>query len=271
MKKWNKEKIILDIHNLEKRLKRKPKKRDTTNLYSLSRIYFGTWNNMMEYAGYKVKRIQRPKIPDSDSDIFYYFLGLLNTDGHIVYDKSNKCYRVLLFTSHREEKDQIISLIRKLFNYEASVRKKEFGYAKRINYEIHICSKNLCEFFINKLSMFSGAKSLTIEISPFVFNSKNSKIWHFIRGVIDGDGSIIKTENSSMLKIPSGSKKFIDGISCLFKKLGFNSGKISQERKNLWLFRITMKEDIKKLYKFIYSSAGNYYYKRKERIWRQYI
>lgn len=84
---WNKEKIISAVHDLGKRLKRRPVKRDNSNLYFLSRKYFGSWNKMMEGAGYNTEKLQKPRIPNLNSDLLYYFLGLVCTDGHVVFNK----------------------------------------------------------------------------------------------------------------------------------------------------------------------------------------
>ena len=56
--------LILGVRNLEKELGRRPTKHDNSALYQRSVKYFGSWNKMMEAAGYKVKYYQYPKIPD---------------------------------------------------------------------------------------------------------------------------------------------------------------------------------------------------------------
>jgi intein/homing endonuclease len=269
--KWNKEKIIKELLVLEKKLKRRPTKHDHSNLYFLSRKYFGSWNNLMKAAGYEVKYYQKPKISNSNPGLLYYFLGLLITDGHIVFDEIKKKYRILLFTSQKNERNMIIKLIKNLFDYNASVRSKKYGFNKKINYEIYISSKKLCNFLRKKLGIPSGAKSLTIDIPESIKTAKKENIWHFIRGVFDGDGSIIKTEKANALKIPSGSRKFIITFNNLFISLGFNSGIIRQERANLWLFKINKKGDIKKIYSLIYKNCRGYYYPRKKETWKQYI
>ena len=269
MTQWDREKVIESLHALEIKFGRRPVKRDNANLYFLSRKFFGSWNEMMKLAGYEVTPYQEAKLPDLKSDSLYYFLGLLSTDGHIVFNNKNG-YKIMLFTSYKEEREMILRLVKNLFEYNASIREKLFGFSKRINYEIYISSKKLAVFLVDKLNMPPGAKSLTIEIPKAIVNGNKSQIASFIRAVIDGDGSIIKTEKSSMLKVVSGSKKFIEELQLLFEKLGIFSGKIAQERENLWVLRFSTKEDIKKLYPIIYKDA-EYYYNRKEKIWRQYI
>jgi len=269
--KWNKEKIIFAVHNLEKELKRRPVKKDGSNLYFLSRKYFGSWSNMMNNAGYDTKILQKPKIPSLNSNLLYYFLGLVCTDGHIVFNKQRGNYKIMISNSQNEEKEMIIEAIWDLFKYKASVRSRMLGFNKKPNYEIYVSSKVLCNFFIKQLDVPFGAKSLNIKIPAIMFKVDKRFVWNFIRGVIDGDGSIIKTKKSTMLKIFSGSKDFILGMDKLLRKQGFNSGKISNERKNLWLLRITRKEDIRNMCFLIYNSCGRYCYQKKRNIWEQYI
>ena len=224
----------------------------------------------MEAAGYEVKRFQEVSIPNKDKDLLFYFLGLISTDGHLLLDENNKKYKTMLFTSNEEEKEKIISLVNKLFDYKASIREKKYGYGKKINYEIYISSKKLCKFLNEKMGFPSGSKSLSLSIPQRILDSKKKKILHYLRGVIDGDGSVIKTKKYSALKIFSGSEKFIKEIKEIFDSLGFE-GKIFRERKRLWIFRIHNKKHLRELYPLIYKNCGKFCYKRKRDIWKQYI
>ena len=265
--RWDKKKILDEINFLEKKIGRMPVKRDNSNLYFLSRKYFGSWNNMMKEAGYNVKYKQKPKVPSLNSNELYYFLGLLCTDGHIQFDKKNKSYRVIIYTSNKNERVMIIKLIKELFDYNASIRLKNYGFSNRKSYEIYISSKKVCEF-LNELGVPYGAKSFTIKIPMMIVNTKNNMVWHFIRGAFDGDGSIIDTEYQKFFKICSASKKFIDVFNKLLIEQGVNSACIRQERENLWVLRINRKNDVKRLYPLIYNNSKNYFYPRKKRKWK---
>ncbi|HDK41900.1 MAG TPA: hypothetical protein ENG87_00860, partial [Candidatus Pacearchaeota archaeon] len=263
---WTKEKIIQEVFSLERKQKRRPTKHDYSNLYTLSKKHFGSWSNMMKYAGYNVKSLQKPTIPDLNSNSFHYFLGLLYTDGHVVFDKLNQTYKIMLFTSYVEEKNMIVRLIKNLFNYKASIRLKKYGFNKRINHEIYISSKKLCGFLIKEIKFPAGAKSLTVRLPNIVLKDP-SKAWHFIRGVFDGDGSIINTEKAYFLKICSGSKRFINDLGKLMVKLGFKGGIIRQEREKLWVWKINKKKDLKRFYQLAYKDCNGYYYQRKKLKW----
>lgn len=265
--KWNKEKVINVVKELEKSLGRRPIKKDSSNLYFLSREHFGTWNNMMKEAGYIVKNKQELTIKNTNNSEFYYFLGLLITDGHVVINKNKRDNKIKIYTSYEEEKEMIMRLIFYLFNYKASIRKRLMGFEKNINYEIYISSKDLCNFLSEKIKFPIGAKSLTVRVPRLIFNINQGNIGAFVRGIIDGDGTITKIPS---VKIPSGSKLFLSDIKILLEKIGIKSGKINQERDNLYTIWICGRDNLKKLREILYKSA-NFYYTRKKKLWEQYI
>ena len=164
MGKWDEEKIIDRIKQLNKKLKRKPQKRDDGGLYIATRNFFGTWNNAMEKAGYKVKIMQKPIIPDKLTPELSYFIGLLITDGHLVEDLKKKHYVLLLFTSYEDELKLILKLIGDLFSYKAYVRKKKDGWNKRFSYQIYINSKDLLYYFKDEIGLPTGAKSKIVRV-----------------------------------------------------------------------------------------------------------
>jgi len=258
-KRWNASKVIQEIKLLEQSLGRRPVKRDNNSLYNASREFFGTWNSAMKYAGFKVKTNQVPIMPEKLDDNLAYFLGLLITDGHIVISKKYKKYNILLFTSYEEEKEMILTLIRKLFNYNSYVRNRRLGWNKRINHEIHISAKDLVYLFNLKYEIRSGNKSLTIRVPDLIFNSSNEIIANFLRGVIDGDGSIKR----DCITISSGSEKFLIDLKVLLDKLNLKSGVISKDRTCYALNIGRVAGNLLKAYKIFYAKAEFYYPRKK--------
>lgn len=263
--KWAKEKVIERILYLHKTLKRRPVKRDESGLYSASRKMFGTWNNAMKAAGFEIKKLQKPIIPNKLTPELLYLLGLLITDGHIAKTKKKK-YKILLFTSYKEELDLILELIRKIFAYNAFVREKKYGFNKRTNYEIHICSKELVYYFKNTFGIPSGAKSKTVVIPKIIFKINKSNKVSFIRGVIDGDGTVTAKR---AISVSSGSKKFLIGFKRLLSQVEIQTGKIKWHGTvyNLPLFQ---REGLK-AYNLIYRSAAHYYPRKREILQNKYI
>lgn len=84
-KEISKNKLVGCVIELENRLKRRPQKRDDSSLYYHSRRIFGSWNKLMQTAGFKIKVYQKIDSVKLDKD-FAYFLGLVVTDGHIVHN-----------------------------------------------------------------------------------------------------------------------------------------------------------------------------------------
>lgn len=266
-KKWNKQKVIQEIKSLEVKLRRKPMKRDSHTLYGLTRKFFGSWNNAMKKSGFEVKITQKPKIPEKINENLAYFLGLLITDGHIASNKDKGEYRTMIFNSFEEEKNKIIQLIKKLFDYNAPIRKKMYGFNKLPNYEIHINSKKLAKCLINKFKIPAGNKSRIVKVPPYFFKSRRNISLNFIRGVIDGDGSV----SQNRIKIASGSEDFLKGINRVLSNYNIFSGKIIPEKSsNTFIVYISSKENFKNLYHLLYSNA-EFFYSRKKECWERYL
>jgi hypothetical protein len=263
--KLTKEEIIRRFYALKNKLNRKPVKRDSSYLYFLSRKYLGSWSNLLKEGGYDIKLKQYAKMPSLNKKEFYYFLGLLCTDGHIQFNKEKGKYKLIIFTSNKEEKDMIFNLIYSLFSYKASLRSKIYGFSKRPNYEVYISSKKLCEFFGN-LGIPFGAKSLIIKLPEIIKRCSDLFFWSFVRGIFDGDGSIINSKNNWTFKIASGSRRFLEELNNLFLKKGF-SPILRREKENIWILKIHKKNEINHLYSLIYKDSKDYYYTRKRLKW----
>jgi len=263
-RKWNKTLVIQEIKLLNFKLGRKPSKRDSSNLYSLTRQYFGSWNNALNRAGFKVNFLQVPSIPQKLNEDLAYLIGLIITDGHIVYEDTPGRYKVLIYSSYPEEKELIIALIQKLFKYSPGVSiRKNIGFSKKPNYEVRISSKNVAEFFINKIKIPSGAKSKIVRVPPYLFVMDKKIISSFVRGIIDGDGSIAK----SHVKIASGSIKFLEDFKRLLNRININSGNITSEKNSgTFILYLSSKDNLSRLYHLLYDSHG-YSYPRKKRSW----
>ena len=264
--KWDKEKIIIKALSLEKKLGRRVVKRDNSNLFFLAKEHFGSWNNLMKSMGHQVIEFREANVPSRYSKELFYFIGLLCSDGYIQVVREKCSYKIIIFTSYEEEKEMILKLMKFLFNYDASVRLKNYGFSKRVNYEVYIYSKKLCGFLIG-LGVPSGNKSLTLKLPQFIMNSSKKHIWHFIRGIFDGDGSIINSRGQILFRIYSGSKNFIFDFEELVKKMDF-SPKINKDR-GLWSLSANKKNEVKKIFEQIYKDSGIYFYPRKRLKWKQ--
>jgi len=260
MGKWDEEKIIDRIKQLNKKLKRKPQKRDDGGLYIATRNFFGTWNNAMEKAGYKVKIMQKPIIPDKLTPELSYFIGLLITDGHLVEDLKKKHYVLLLFTSYEDELKLILKLIGDLFSYKAYVRKKKDGWNKRFSYQIYINSKDLLYYFKDEIGLPTGAKSKIVRVPKIMFNTNKDNLINFVRGVMDGDGNI---SLKKPVNISSGNYYFLEDLKRLFLKLNLGTSEIYKDV-TAYILRLYQKDNLE-IYNLFYKEA-NLCYSRKRDI-----
>ena len=243
--------LIERVFVLEKELGRRPTKWDDYPLYFQARKLFGSWNKFMLAAGYKVRCCQKIENISFGSD-FPYLLGLLVTDGHIYY-KPHKFVKVAFYTSYPEERDFIIDLIKKMFNYNASFSSKMASFNKKPNYEIRICSKKLADILNKEWDVPLGAKSSIVRVSQKIMHGSNYSKELFLKGVIDCDGSITKWG----IKITSGSTLFLEDLKQLLEDLEIHSGSIIVERPTTFSIRINKKKDLLR-FKDIYSKGLSY-------------
>lgn len=263
MIEFTKEEIIQKIKEKAEKIGKQPTKRNSSEFYYFSRKYFGSWGKFIRAAGFNLKELQKPIIPQKLSPYFFYFLGLLITDGHISKYRLNS-HKILLFTSYPKERNLIIKLIKELFNYNASIRTKKYAYNKVPNYEIYISSSFLAKYINKKFQVPFGAKSKLVRVPAVLFSSNELNINAFIRGVIDGDGTISK--KARLVRIASGSIAFLRDIKKLLSKINISSGKIRKE-KNTFIISISGKENLRKLANNLYIKA-RFFYPRKERVWK---
>jgi len=264
--KWDKNKVMVKARDLEKKLGRRIVKRDNSNLFSLAKKHFGSWNNLMKTLGHEVREFRKVIIPFKYTKELFYFIGLLCSDGHIQTIESKGNYKLIIFTSYPEEKQIILKLMEKLFHYKASVREKNYGFSNKLNYEVHIYSKALCNFFIG-FGIPSGNKSSIIKLPIILKKASRIEKISFLKGVFDGDGSIIRSKNQVIFRIYSGSRDFILGLKNLIDNLGF-SPKINRERFS-WSLSLNKQEEVKNLFKIFYETKDCCFYPRKKLKWKQ--
>lgn len=257
--------ILTKLKLLEKYLGKRPVKRDDSNLYFLSRKYFGSWNNMMLEAEYDCKTFQKSDIPIVFNEELYYLMGIISTDGHIQALITRNSYRVMIYTSEKEEVKLLLNLVLNIFNYKASIRPRKTGFSNRVNYEIYISSKKIA-LFLNSLGIPFGAKSYNITVPKIIYECKEDYFWHYFRGIFDGDGSIIFQGYNGILKIASGSEKFLSQLKYILSSKGFKTFKVSKQDKNVWALRTNTKTEIKLIHELIYNNA-QFYYPRKKLKW----
>lgn len=173
----------------------------------------------------------------NDSQV-QYWIGYICADGNIEYSPEKRVYKVSLFSTDEEV----------MINF-----KNFFGdIVKRYNrknsnvMECAIHSKELCEFFINRLNITPN-KGLTL--NPNIDFNPN-----VILGYFDGDGSIASSSEKRTryeAKFTSGSKIWIDKIKEVLDDQNIYS--IIRKKGNAFDLCIERKCDSEKLYRYMYQ------------------
>jgi len=145
-----------------------------------------------------------------------YILGLIISDGY-VDEKWNK----LNFTSKDLE---LVKLFKQELKSEHKLAKYNV-FDKRTNksycrYSLQISSKEIIKDLINLGIHSNKSFNCTLPTIP------NNLMWHFIRGIFDGDGTIHQCKNQNIGRLRFkiiGSEKLLMEINKFFKKNKINN------------------------------------------------
>jgi len=148
-----------------------------------------------------IKHEYKTTFLEKEDDNFYYLLGYFMTDGCIIYNIDKKRYRAQLCSNDKDHLEHInpyfsdLSLISK----------------NRNNYVLNVCNKIIAKKLVDKGCVPNKTLILKFPDVPEQY------LPDFIRGCVDGDGSLSFTKNGKNDKYPifsfySAAKDFIYGI-----------------------------------------------------------
>lgn len=138
----------------------------------------------------------------SDPNIAY-IAGLIATDGFLLQDKNS--FEIEL---HGESETQLLEDIYNYLDRKAAFRK--YG----LNFRLRVSAEGLNQFFESEFNIKSGPKSYHINVPENFYNEDCAKA--YIRGCIDGDGSISLTPG--IFSLLSASSDFIAGLHKIILK-----------------------------------------------------
>lgn len=175
-----------------------------------------------------------------------YILGYIFADGNINW-KPEKSYRALTITASEKDKGHLEKVRSKL---EST---KELLYSKNTkSYRLIVNSKTIC-MDLMRLGLIPR-KSLTIKFPKI----PEKFLRHFIRGIVDGDGSVRYVERKRSpyfeIQVSSGSPKFLKKMVEIIKKNVGVGAKMRKIGKNTFLIRYSCSRG-KKLADWIYRDA----------------
>jgi hypothetical protein len=145
-------------------------------------------------------------LSNKDSN-FYYLIGLICTDGTLRYPKNNRLKNIgysFSISVNINDIETIYSL-QNLFGGKTIIRKDN-----TINW--YISNKKFVEYLLNVVGLISN-KTYSLNVSKWFENLEQEFKLDFLRGVIDGDGSIkIFNKHFRTFNICTASVSFKDMI-----------------------------------------------------------
>ena len=177
--------------------------------------YLKSWGIEIKKAKTKNRLLKHDYFSIIDSPTKAYFLGLLFADGNIALDPENKrspAIRIEL----SEEDQEILILFQKELNSNSSLRYDKRSGRPRGTYSFSVRSQQLAD----DLAKFNIVPNKTYVVTSIIFPDKY--LIDFLRGYIDGDGSIFYSCNSWHINITGHTesviKQFQEKIDLLINK-----------------------------------------------------
>lgn len=227
---------------------------------------------------YNIKRYNRTKLfsPQLDEHYFEnidneekaYFLGLIVSDG-CIYSQN---IRSSIVTITLQGCDKYI-----LERFIKCIKSnKHITSDGRGCFEIQILSDIMVND-LRKYGLFENKSLHTI----FPKNLPKDLYCHFIRGLIDGDGSISfynrqnRCSHVKAIRFCQGNKKFVeDFIKFLHDNIGTKMINVYQEKENLWSCAYRANSDMILLINYLYKDATIYLTRKKEKcdlIYKEFL
>jgi hypothetical protein len=208
-----------------------------------------TVNCWAKKLGFKhQKHTVNKKFFDKLTEKSAYILGFIYADGNIAWNPK-KGYQSLTITASAKDKEHL-EKIRNLL-----LSSKPLLYSPKTNsYRLIVNNKNLCNRLMT-LGVFPR-KSLIVQFPDFL---PDEYLKHFLRGVIDGDGSVYYCDRKRspyfVIKIFSGSEEFLQELVKKVKEVFDIDGNVRKNKKNLYRVEYSCSRG-KKLAKHIYSNSS---------------
>lgn len=199
---------------------------------------------------------------NKENELFAYFLGLIATDGHI----SKNGNIIGLSSIDKELIDIFIEYCKENINNIYSKSPRIDNRNKKPVLKIEICCPELKTKLIERGITPQKSKTIkSVKVCDSLFR-------HFLRGVIDGDGSwsIDKTNNRIVFCICSGSNEFLNFIRGKLETLDFKTVKIRWGNgSRVYFLSISTKEYIK-LILLLYQDAKYFLTRKRDRAMLAY-
>lgn len=194
--------------------------------------------------GYKHAKVDEDYFKVIDSADKAYILGWIFTDGNIRNKGRNHCLNIEL---HNND-EYILKYIKKSMKWEGNIHRR----SNRKHSYMSINSKTIC----NDLEQRGLTERKTWESSPHIKNIPEKYQKDYVRGMIDGDGSISKTGNISFVGNEFALKEFCEYVEKITGTKYIPKCK-NIERNIPWYIYIRKKDSIKLYNELYYDGCPN--------------
>jgi len=172
-----------------------------------------------------------PKLPAILNEDLAYFLGLMSSDGYITRHQ-----RVLLTNTNEKLVKIFKEKVKSLFNLivgDVNVKEKrgnktyEWG-----NYVVY--SKAVKDFLILNFDLREGRKNEYIRVPSVLKDSPKQVIAKYLRGLFDGDGSMVIGKRNIALRLTAKNREFAFDTQELLLFFGIRSYVKKNKKRELW-------------------------------------
>ena len=185
-----------------------------------------------------------------NTEIKAYFLGLFSADGCVFITPSSKLFNIQL-----QEKDgYMIELIKNVIKFPRKIVVDKRDMSKSIS----VINNRFVDSLINH-SVCSG------KFNRFMPDIRDDLIHHYIRGLFDGDGSILirkthsyRTSLRCTVVILAYLKQLCQIQEYLERTLNVSHLKFCNEGKDIFSLRFSSKKDFLSITNFMYKDATVY-------------
>ena len=204
-----------------------------------------------------------------DTEEKAYILGLLITDGYVIYPNRDTPHNPHWGITLKTEDKYVLERIKELVGCNVKIIDRErnrTGMKTSTTYEsqLIVCSRKMVED-LSKYSV-TQRKTYTAEI-PII---RQDLMPHLIRGIFDGDGCISSNRISfaGNIKVLSALQKYLE------EKIQINKTKIwgrehvskANEKTTCYKFSFSRKQDVTNFYHLIYDNATIYLSRKKDKF-----
>lgn len=211
-------------------------------------------------CGGKNRRVEDLSVLTNESELSYYLLGLIYSDGCLSKEKTKR-FRL----TYSNNDLSIMSLVKEACTPHKKLYRNRDGYSVVSHNEEDIT-------YLLRLGM-TEQKSLTMKFPDL---ESHNLLRHFIRGFFDGDGCVFKSRTKSgrkyyeyvFVSFTSGSKEFLEKLKLILETFEIKSNLIKDCRNtnSSYYLKIQKQESVRKFAKFIYENASFFIAYKKEKF-----